>query len=863
VTLFNVANSTVAGPKHLTVWTSADLSKVSVPFTLVGPTAVSAPSVALSSRAAGTSSVNYVFRFKTGPNGALPGSSSDSAAPGTITLAAAPGIVFPNCFGIHCGYYPAYWLTYGSGKAAPCSAANHGCPAAGFDDLTSDGSVVTVASYQPIPASTAVALSVADVVSSATPGPGTILISTSSEPLAAPVTFSLAPASSVLRPSLQLSTVAAGASSVVYQLSFTTGPRGSLVSYVEGQKTTGFESSPQTITVQATPGTVFYPSYLVDGRTALPGSISGGGSVVSFGTPAEIGPSSRVGITLTGVAQAPTPGPKSLLLWTSSDSVPVEIPYRLAPPEPVDSPTIRLSRALSGATASYTLTMRTSANGGLHASLPGAAAGLAQVGALTIEAPPGTRFPSNDSDYLVNGKTAAYAFVSAEGSAVTLAIPANQAPSSKVVFEANSVVNAPEPGPQTLSLWTTSDTTTRQLAYRLSAAGGTTPSARAKPSASHPRKVAIHTVRRSVLATLPTPATSFRSLKHDFANAAITVGALLFITFPSQLFNSTFEENYEDIRTWWERKVRPLSRLRQRLAARHGSRREVGVFAAVLVAGALLGNFINPHFGFDLSSLASFLAIIGALATGICISFGVNMAYRRKRHGRDHLAFHFQAIPAGLAIAAVCVIVSRLADFAPGYLYGLVCGIAFARPLEKDEKGHVVAISTVATMVVATLVWFAWVPVNQSLANGRGSFAEVLLDDLLGSLFVSGLVGAVISMLPLRFLPGGDLAAWHRGVWAAVFGIAVFGMLQAMLRPESHSKVGHAPLVTVIVLFVIFGGGSVLFRQHFARRKRREAEAESSRDGAQALQSEERTEAAETEPVAPTEPVAAGEQGEL
>jgi hypothetical protein len=97
----------------------------------------------------------------------------------------------------------------------------------------------------------------------------------------------------------------------------------------------------------------------------------------------------------------------------------------------------------------------------------------------------------------------------------------------------------------------------------------------------------------------------------------------------------------------------------------------------------------------------------------------------------------------------------------------------------------------------------------------------VILDDLLASLFVGGLVGSVINLIPVRFMPGHALASWHRGAWMAVFGVAAFGMTEIVLFPSLHNHAGHAPLATIIVLFVLFGGGSLAFREYFSRRTKR------------------------------------------
>jgi hypothetical protein len=55
----------------------------------------------------------------------------------------------------------------------------------------------------------------------------------------------------------------------------------------------------------------------------------------------------------------------------------------------------------------------------------------------------------------------------------------------------------------------------------------------------------------------------------------------------------------------------------------------------------------------------------------------------------------------------------------------------------------------------------------------------------------------------------------------AVFGVAAFGMTEIVLFPSLHNHAGHAPLVTIIVLFVLFGGGSLAFRDFFSRRTKR------------------------------------------
>ena len=324
----------------------------------------------------------------------------------------------------------------------------------------------------------------------------------------------------------------------------------------------------------------------------------------------------------------------------------------------------------------------------------------------------------------------------------------------------------------------------------------------------------------SISSALSTPADAFSSLGNSLINAAITLGIILFITFPSQIFNRTFEENYDEIRAIASRRLRWLQRLRREASKSSTTMRSALIFAVVVLVGAILGGLNDPKFGFNGRSAATYLALILAILIGVTVSAVVNYTYRRAR-GRDvHWQFH--ALPAGLAVAASCVLISRVSEFQPGYLYGIIVGIAFGGTLAKNEAGHSVALGSIASLLVAVLAWFAWVPAHGAASSTNAGFFTVLAADVLASLFIGGLVGSVIGLLPLRFLPGGTLITWSRAAWAITFGIAVFGLLEVELRPQSTAAhPGKAPIVTAIVLFVLFGGLSIGLRVYFNARKRR------------------------------------------
>jgi hypothetical protein len=350
----------------------------------------------------------------------------------------------------------------------------------------------------------------------------------------------------------------------------------------------------------------------------------------------------------------------------------------------------------------------------------------------------------------------------------------------------------------------------------------------------------------TIASSLTPPTKAFSSPGLVAANAGITIGVILFITFPSQLFNRSFDEAYDDLREAWERRLPKAEQLRRRVVAGGSSRRDRSVFVGVMLAGSLLGSLLSPRFGFNAASLAAFAATVVALLVGTSLPAAVSALYRHIK--KQALTVRLHALPAGLAIAAFCVLISRLADFRPGYLYGIVCGVVFGTKLPKHEQGHVVALSAVTTLAVSVAAWFAWVPVFADASRPGASLAIVLVEDFLAAAFVSGLVGTVIGLLPFAFLPGGDLIRWHRGAWVATFAVALFGTVQVMLRPVTGpTHPGGAPIVTAIALFLVFGVASVGLRLYAVRRQRK-------RDRESAAEQAEGEPAAEPAHEAPTSP---------
>ncbi len=371
----------------------------------------------------------------------------------------------------------------------------------------------------------------------------------------------------------------------------------------------------------------------------------------------------------------------------------------------------------------------------------------------------------------------------------------------------------------------------------------------------------------TIASSLPNPGQAFPSVAVVVAAIGVAAAATLFITFPAQLFNLTFQENYPQIVAFARRSRKRLARLvtpwRRRPAkppteptepgaepeqptapaARRvkefggvptpehpqipsldGETREVTaveekttplVFSIVLMLGALFGALLDPRFGVNWTTGHSVLAIALSIVFGV--AFGALVADRYHRQRGHRVGRHLRALPLGLAVAAACVLVSRLVQFEPGYLYGVVCGVAFERKLTEQEEGHLATLGASSTIAVSVVAFFVRAPVNTAAIRPGAFSGLVVLDDLLSSLVVGGLVGSMVGLLPLRFMPGATIKNWSRPVWAIVFGACAFLLVAIVLRTPAGSRSG---IVVTLVLFVLFAAVSVGLREYFARRWR-------------------------------------------
>ena len=339
------------------------------------------------------------------------------------------------------------------------------------------------------------------------------------------------------------------------------------------------------------------------------------------------------------------------------------------------------------------------------------------------------------------------------------------------------------------------------------------------------------------------------------SSVALAAGVVLVVPFPAALFNSTLEQNYGEVSGWWRRITGRVGRDVNRGARWAGSRARTAVrrgdtaggapsgavppqgadlaeaappeateateaegrdfwrtpagIAAFIGLSAVLYCFLDPTFGFSVDSLATLVGMVLGMATMLLV-YAVPLYVLTRGRG---VGLSARALPGTLLIALLCVIVSRLANFQPGYLYGLIVGFAFTREIAKLDEGRLEGIATAIALAASVVAWLL-LPI---VRGGSEGFPGIVAETALAIVVVAGLEAALFGMMPLRFLPGERVRAWNPRFWMALVGISAFAFFHILLNPSAGylADAERSSMGTVVGLLVVFGLGSVAFWAFF------------------------------------------------
>ncbi len=244
----------------------------------------------------------------------------------------------------------------------------------------------------------------------------------------------------------------------------------------------------------------------------------------------------------------------------------------------------------------------------------------------------------------------------------------------------------------------------------------------------------------------------------------------------------------------------------------------LGILGFIALSAALYA-FLDPTFGLSATSLATLLGLMLGLVI-ILVAYAVPLMFFARNH---RIGLDVRALPATLLVAVFCVLVSRLSDFQPGYLYGLVVGIYFAHSVSAEVEGKAEAVAAGVSLLAALAAWIVLAFLRAG-ATGAGDLSNALLGAMTVTVVVAGIENAFLALLPLRFMPGAAVYDWNRRVWALLIALGAFAFVHVLLNPSAGagylSDSTRTSFATMVVLLAGFGVVSVLFWAWFRFRPR-------------------------------------------
>jgi hypothetical protein len=193
-------------------------------------------------------------------------------------------------------------------------------------------------------------------------------------------------------------------------------------------------------------------------------------------------------------------------------------------------------------------------------------------------------------------------------------------------------------------------------------------------------------------------------------------------------------------------------------------------------------------------------------------------------------------LPSALILAGFLALLSRLAEFSPPYVYGLIAVYIgadralknFSEREEREEKGRRTLIGVLCLFATSVISWFVWVPLDHAFHQGpMEGFGWLVLDAFLATFFLLGLETAVFGMMPLTFLKGEEVWRWKPAVWVTVFLLIAFVFINVQFVAGAEEAVDLTvkeiildKMVKAAALFTVFGILSFAFWGYFQPRVR-------------------------------------------
>jgi hypothetical protein len=264
----------------------------------------------------------------------------------------------------------------------------------------------------------------------------------------------------------------------------------------------------------------------------------------------------------------------------------------------------------------------------------------------------------------------------------------------------------------------------------------------------------------------------------------------LLLVLPATLVNSAIEANRERLQ------ARPPFSWGRGLPA-WATRGSLALLALVAIAALI---YTVPAFAQRLESTP---LVFIALAVGIFVPAGLQVLIADGRFRSATGGAVASTFPVSLVLAVLCVIVSVWAGFTVLFAYGVVATWIAARVGQEKGIRQAGVVHRDAGIVVLLVALAAWV-----LMWGLRIPGDTPLHALLEGLLLVGLEVLMLGMIPLAYLPGGELRAWSRSErllpWWLLYFLAGTGLFVLVIIGPGLATFEAPSLIALAVVAVAF-----------------------------------------------------------
>ena len=283
------------------------------------------------------------------------------------------------------------------------------------------------------------------------------------------------------------------------------------------------------------------------------------------------------------------------------------------------------------------------------------------------------------------------------------------------------------------------------------------------------------------------------------ATNLVLAGVTIWVFFSSVLFNQTLQSHRSEVSAWFAGIRKPLKRLGTARVPFRTTRWLTT--AAVLLGMGVIYEFLEPGLGFNEASLVLFVSVVVGVGVVGYLFSSLEAWSRERTAGVDAMV---QAYPLSLLVAAGSVLLSRVVDLQPGVVYGFAASCVVVSEVAGDARreGRQLIIPVVACLMLSVGCWLLVAPAREIPVG----WVSHLLEAIAVIVFVGGLEGLLINLIPLDVMDGAKIYRWSRWVWAGLMAVCAFLFWHVLLNTErsSFDSLREASSATVLVGFALY-----------------------------------------------------------